>query len=258
MEIVIVGAGDIGFHLAKRLSFDKHNITIIESDCEKVKNANVNLDAKIVEGFGSSHKSLKDARTENADIFAALTNNDEVNLIACRIAKTMGAKTTVARVRNPEFKSKDFVLTPEELGCDFIIQPEKQAANRIVRLIRQSNATDIVDFADGKIQFIGIALDDNTPILNIPFKELGKTFTEPAMRVLAIRRKQFTLIPGGDDVLKSGDRIYIITESESMKEVLRIFGKSEKKNSSILLIGGGLIGEYIAKELEEEMNLKII
>ena len=173
MNIVIVGAGDIGFLLSKRLSAEKHNITIIESDPVKSQRAKEHIDAIVIEGNGSSLKTLREASLQNSDVFAALSNNDEVNIIACQIAKKMGVPMTIARVRNPELTSEDYILSKEELGADYIIQPEKQTAKAIVRLIKQSSATDVLDFEGGKIQLIGIKLDANTPVLHTPLKDLG-------------------------------------------------------------------------------------
>ncbi|MFH1050122.1 MAG: Trk system potassium transporter TrkA [bacterium] len=257
MEIVIIGAGDIGFHLCKRLTADKNNITIIESDAQKIAHANEYLDANVIEGSGCSKKILRKANIENADILAALTNNDEVNIIACQIAKKLNVPTTILRVRNPEYLNNNHYLSNKELGADYIIQPELQTANAIVQLIRQANATDIVEFENGKIQLSGIRLDSNAKILRTQLMDLGKKFGNPAFRILAIKRKQFTIIPKGEDVLVEGDQIYIICEKEYLPNALELFGKSNVKNENIMIIGGGLVGEFVAKELEDDINIKI-
>ena len=141
MEILILGAGDIGYQLGKRLSKEKYDITIIESDPAKAKRAGEQLDAIVVEGHAASHRILNNAGVASKDIVAAMTNDDEVNLLACMIAKKMGKATTIARVRNPELTEDDFALTHEELGVDHVIHPEQETANAIVRLIRQATAT---------------------------------------------------------------------------------------------------------------------
>jgi trk system potassium uptake protein len=258
MKILIIGAGDIGFHLCKRLSLDKHDITLIESDPLKVAQAHEQLDVHIVEGSGSSSKVLKKADIENAEILAALTNNDEVNVLACRIAKKLNIPTTILRVRNPEYLSDKYLLTKDELGADFIIQPELQTANAIVQLVRQANATDIVEFEDGKIQLVGIRLDSKSSILNTQLMDIGKKYGNPPLRILAIKRKQFTIIPKGEDILLNGDQIYIVCDKEYLPNALSFFGKSDVKIDNIMIIGGGLIGEFVAKQLEDEISIKII
>ncbi len=257
MEIIIIGAGDIGFHLCKRLSEDKNNITIIESDPQKFVYASEYLDANVIEGSGCSKKTLKKAKIENADILAALTNNDEVNIIACQTAKKLGVPTTILRVRNPEYLNNNHYLTSNELGADYIIQPELQTANAIVQLVRQANATDIVEFENGKIQLLGIKLDSQAKILRTQLMDFGKKFDNPPLRILAIKRKQFTIIPKGDDVLVEGDQIYIICEKSFLPNALEFFGKTNVKIENIMIIGGGLIGEFVAKQLEDEIDIKI-
>jgi trk system potassium uptake protein TrkA len=258
MEIVIIGAGDIGFHLCERLAFEKHNITIIEQDAKKVEHAREQLDAQIIEGSGISSKILARCNLDKTDIFAALTNNDEVNIIACKMAKKLGVNTTILRVRNHEYLSDNCILNNQELGADFIIQPELQTAKSIIRLIRQANATDVIEFEKGKIQFMGIKLDNNSTILHTPLKDLGRKYGNPPMRILAIKRKQFIIIPKGDDVLISGDQIYIICDKEYLPSALSYLGKDNVKIQNIMIIGGGLVAEFIARQLENEINIKIV
>lgn len=258
MNILIIGAGDIGFHLTKRLSFEKHNITVIESDPKKVSRAHDQLDARIIEGSGTSYNSLKEANLFNTDVFAALTNNDEVNLMACRIAKKAGVKTTVARVRNPEYGGENPILTTEEMGVDFLITPEKFTAKAIVRLIRQSSATDVIEFDEGRIKLFGIRLEANCPVIHTSLKDLAMGEAYPDMRIVAIKRRENTVVPRGDDILLKGDQIFIICDNETLPNALKYFGKADTKVERILIIGGGLVGQYIAQELEKDISCKII
>ena len=258
MNIIIIGAGDIGFHLTKRLTLERHNITVIENDPKKVKQAHENLDARIVEGSGTSFHSLKEANLYDADLFAALTNNDEVNLIACKIAKKAGVNTTIARVRNPEYASDSPILPMEELGVDFLVRPEKQTAGAIVKLIRQSSATDVIEFDEGKIRLFGIRLEENCPVLHTSLIDLARNEAYPQMRIVAIKRRENTLVPRGGDLLLKGDQIFIICDNENLPKALNFFGKADTKVERIMIIGGGLVGYYIASELEKEIKVKII
>lgn len=258
MEIIIIGSGDIGFQLTKRLSQEQHNITIIEPNPKKAQRAREQLDAIVLEENGSSYETLKKAGLHSTDILAALTNNDEVNLMACKMAKKVGVRTTIARVRSFEYQSPDFVLSLEDLGCDMIIQPEKATADSVVRLINQASATDIIEFDEGKIQFTGIRLDMNAKVLNTKLKDLGNIYGNPPMRIVALKRGQRTIIPRGDDVLKKGDQIFIICAPNFLEDALKYFGKTGQKTENIMIIGGGLVGGFIAQKLEKQINIKII
>ncbi len=258
LNVVIIGAGSIGFQLAKRLSRDNYNISLIESDPGRASYAKEHVDARVIEGFGSSQKTLLEADIENADILAALSNNDEVNLLSCAMAKAFGVPTTIARVRNPEYRSGEFALYGSDFWADYVIQPERQAANVIVRLIRQANATDVIEFEDGKFQLIGLRLGQNAKVLNTPLIELAGKLSSLNLRIVAIKRGQFTVIPRGQDILIKGDQIFIISSKDDIPEALEFFGKSDKKLENIMIIGGGQIGRFIAKDLEKDINVKIL
>ena len=162
MRILIVGAGDIGFQLSKRLSQDGYDITMVEVDAKRIRRVSDQLDVMLVEGSGTSYRVLKQADVEHADVLAAMTTSDEVNILACRLAKKAGVAITMARVRNPEFTDPDFVLSPQEMGVDVVIHPEKETADAVVRLIRQSSANYAIEFAEGKVQIVGVRLDDHS------------------------------------------------------------------------------------------------
>ena len=258
MNITIIGAGDIGFHLAKRLATDRHDITVVERDAHRVKRAAEQLDAIVVEGHGSSHRILEEARIQDSDILAAMTNNDEVNILACQIAKKTGVDVCIARVRNPEYTMPDYILSEEDLGVDLVIHPEKETAESVVRLIRQSVATDVIDFAEGKAQLLGLRLEQSSPILQTPLKELTNQYQHVSQRIVAISRKGRTLIPGGEDILKAGDQLYIICDPNSIPEIMEITGKTETQIEDVMILGGGLVGQFIASQLGKDINTKVV
>lgn len=258
MNITIVGAGTIGLQLCNKLAYDKSNITIIEIQPERAAVARESVDAIVIEGSASSISTLKKANIQNSDIFIALTNNDELNIFSCQLAKKLNVKNTIARVRNQDFLKKDYLLSKEELGVDLIIHPEIETAKAIIRLIRQSSSTDSIEFDDGKIQFTGIRLDKNTPILRTPLMELGKKLGNPALRIVAIKRGQYTIIPSGTDMLFKGDQVFFTCDPNYMTEALQYFGKKDVKISDIMIIGGGQIGGYLSRTLEKELDIKVI
>jgi trk system potassium uptake protein TrkA len=258
MNILIIGAGEVGLQLTKRLAAEKNNITILEKDPEKAHRAEELLDALVVTGSGSSFADLKKANIEQAEVVAALSNVDEVNLLACRFAQKLNIPRKIARVRNPEYVESDFLLSRQELGVDLMIHPEKETADAIIRLIKQSSATDIVEFAGGNIQLMGIRLEVNSPIVQKSLQDIWKEYGNLEARIVAINRKERTIIPRGDDLLQTGDQIFIVCEKKLIPEIAKITGKENVNIQNIMILGGGLIGKYVAQELEDQIAIKII
>ncbi len=258
MNILIIGAGDIGFQLAKRLSTEKHDIVMIELDPQKVMRASEQLDAFVIEGSGASYGVLQQANLNKIEIVAAMTDHDEVNLMACRLAKKAGVPTTIARVRNSEFTKPDFILTPQELGTDLIIHPEKETAEAVVQLIHQACATYAVELEQGKIQVLGVVLEKNSPLLNIPLADLGRRYGHPLLRIVAIDRNHKTLIPRGHDQLVSGDQVFVVCDHDYTSKFIALTGKKDTRVRNVMILGGGLIGRFIATNLAKEANVKII
>ena len=258
MNIIILGAGEIGFQLAKRLTQDKHNITIIDRDHACAVRIGEQLDAFVVEGHAASVRILKEAHVGKADIVAAMTNEDEVNLMACRLAKRLGAGTTIARVRNPEPAEPDYPLAKEEMGVDLLIHPEKETAEAVVRLIRRSSATDVIEFEGGKIQLLGIRIEEDSPVLRIPLKDLDDRMGNPPVRIVAINRRETTIIPRGDDLLVPRDQIFVISDPDYLSQYLEHIGKHDARIDRVMILGGGLIGQFIARAFGNELEVKII
>ena len=258
MHILIIGAGDIGFQLAKRLSQEKHDITMIEADPQKVQRASEQLDAIVLGGNGASYRMLKTANLEKMEIVAAMTDSDEANLMACRLAKRSGVRTTIARVRHPQFTQQDFILSPEDLGTDLILHPEREAADAVVHLIRKSVATYAVEFEGGRIELLGLRLTQDSPYLNIPLKLLGQETDNLHLRIVAINRNYHTVIPKGHDALAAGDQVFIVCDHDYSSRVIELAGKKPAQLKNVMILGGGLIGQFIASRLEKEANVKII
>jgi trk system potassium uptake protein TrkA len=258
MEILILGAGDIGFQLGKRLSREKYDITMIENDPPKVKRASEQLDAIVVEGHAASPRILTAAGIASKDIVAAMTNDDEVNLLACMIAKKMSKATTIARVRNPELTEADFALSHAEMGVDYVIHPEQETANAIVRLIRQATATDLIELEDGKIQIVGVRVEMGSTLLRKPLYKLAEEFGDPPMRVVAINRNQRTLIPRGDNELIPGDHVFAICAPDYIEKFIELTGKKDLLIQDMLILGGGLVGQFVARNLSDKINVKVV
>ena len=258
MHILVIGAGAIGFQLSKQLSQDGHDITQIDTDPSRVKRVSEQLDIIVAEGNGTSLQDLRGLGIEKVDLVAAMTTNDEVNLLACRMAKKLGVQSAIARIRNPEFAAPDFIFSPQELGVDQFIHPEKETADAIVRLIRQSSATDLVEFAEGKLVLLGMRLDHQSSLLHAPLTELGRQLADIPMRIVAIQRKQQTLIPRGNTTLLPEDRIFVISDPDFIPSVVSLTGLADHHIEDIAILGGGLIGQFVAQELSSEMRVRLI
>lgn len=258
MHIIIIGAGDIGYNLAKILSYEQHDIIIIENKNENYQRAVEGLDVQMIQGSGSSYRTLLSAGIRTADMLIAVSNSDEVNMLSAIMAKQYGVKHTIARVSNPEFLDDESPISQEKANIDLLIHPESVAAHTAVRLLKQSAATDFIEFEDGKIILIGIQLDESSPILNQKLSVLAKKFENIPFRTVAIQRNETTKIPDGEDLFKVNDRIFIIVPKEFVKEVIQSTGKENVDIENIMILGGGQTGYLIAKELENDFNIKII
>jgi trk system potassium uptake protein TrkA len=258
MQILILGAGDIGFQLGKRLSQDKYDITLIESDPPKFKRASGQLDAIVIDGHAASLAVLEKAGVADMDVVAAMTNNDEVNLLACMISKKLSKAATIARVRNPELMEENFALSHEEMGVDHVIHPEKETADAIVRLVRQSSATNVIELEEGKIQIVGVRIEMSSPLIRKPLYRLSDDFGDPPMRVVAINRNQRTLIPRGDNELTPGDHIFVVCAPHYIPQFIELSGKQDIVIQDMMILGGGLVGQFVAKNLSGNINIKIV
>ena len=259
MRIVILGAGDVGFQLAKRLTREQHDITLVDPDPAKVRRASEQLDVMAVEGTGSSLRVLRQAGIAEATVLAAVTNDDEVNLMACRLAKTVGVEVTIARVGNPEFTQPDFVLSPAELGVDHLIQPEREAAGAIVRLLQESSATHVIDLENGRIELIGLILEENSPLIGTPLSDLGRRYGNPPVQLVAVDRNHVTIIPKGTDTLRAGDHVFAICDPSYATTLFGLAGKVKKpRMNNIMIMGGGRVARFVAEAMADVARFKIV
>ncbi|MCH8954614.1 Trk system potassium transporter TrkA [candidate division KSB1 bacterium] len=257
MRIIIIGGGEVGFHLAKIFSKEGHQIVMIEPDREKISRVEESLDIMAVQGSGSSVETLVEAGIKDAKLVIAVSAIDEVNIIACMLAEKFGVPQKIARVRNQEFTNPNAVLTPKQLGIDMIINPELETAHEIFWLIRRSAATDVIEFANGSIQLVGLRLDSKAKIISRQFKEVSLSLPELTFRTVAIFRNGRTIIPTGEDYFISGDQIFVVSKTESVPDLLELCGKTDDRIENIMILGGGKVGRLLAKELEKDKNMNI-
>jgi trk system potassium uptake protein TrkA len=257
MRILIVGAGDVGFQLSRRLCRERHDLTIVEQDARQAVRAREQLDAFVIEGNAASYETLRDAGLERMDIVAAMTDNDDANVMVCRMAKKAGSAMTIARVRNPEFTADNFIFSMAELGVDHIIHPEKEAADAIIRLLHESSASYAVELENGRIQFLGLYLDRKSALLNKPLSQLSRVYGNPPLRIVAISRNHRTIVPTGNDQLLAGDQVFVVCDPTYVNDFKAHAGKTDVPINNVMILGGGLIGQFVAAGIATEANVKI-
>ncbi|MCO6486089.1 MAG: Trk system potassium transporter TrkA [Saprospiraceae bacterium] len=258
MKIVIAGAGDIGFHLAKLLSFEQKNIVLIDINAEVLEYAQSHLDVQVIRGDSGSVGVLKEAGAEDADLFLAVTTSEKTNLVTAILAKKMGARQTIARVSNIEYLDAANRELFQELGIDSLISPRALAAQEIERLVKQRSLTDHFEFEEGKISLFGITLEHHSPAVNRTIDEITAHHPGIRFKPIAILRGHQTIIPRGGTVLLRNDHLYFITSRHQIKEVLSLFGKEIQPARRIMIVGGTDVGIRTAELLEKDYHVTIV
>lgn len=258
MKIVIAGAGDIGFHLAELLSFEKQDIVLIDTNQEVLDYAATHLDVMTLRGDASSIDVLGQADVGRARLVLAVTTSEKTNLVTAILAKKMGARQTIARVSNQEYLETSQRETFKELGVDSLISPILLAGEEIQRLIRECSFTDHFAFEEGKINLIGVTLDDYSPLVNQQLFDIGQQDTEVNLRPIAILRGHRTIIPRGKTILRRGDHVYFITKRNNMEKLTNLVGKQKFNVRNVMILGGTALGMATAMQLEKEYNVTVI
>ncbi|MFT5833821.1 MAG: trk system potassium uptake protein TrkA [Cognaticolwellia sp.] len=258
MKIIIAGAGDIGFHLAKLLSHEKHAITLIDQKQETLDNANSQLDVFTIKGDSSSLDILQQAGAEECKLFLAVTTSEKNNLMSAILAKKMGAKQTIARVNSDEYLCAEYREMFKDLGIDKLISPQKLAAIEIQRLVKENELTDVFHFENGQISAIGITVDDDSKLVNLSLQEIGKQYEKYSLRVVAILRGDHTIIPRGSTTIKRGDHVYILTNHANISYIASILGKARQEIKNIMILGGKKLGYITTKILQDDYNLTVV
>ena len=257
MNIIICGAGRVGFTIAKLLSEQGHSITVIDQSSEDIQKINDSLDVKAIVGKGTYPSNLEKANASDADMIIAVTRNDEINMLICQIAYSIfNIQKKIARIRSQDYLNPKFtrVYNKENLPIDVIISPEIEIAKSIQRKLEAPGALDSVPFCDNKIRLLEILIKDNCQLIDYKLNELTQKHPQLDANIIAIVRNDKTFIPKKTDQIKCDDKIYVIINSSQMAETLNAFGHEEKISKKILIIGGGNIGFNLAKNLEESLD----
>ena len=257
MNIIIIGAGKFGRHLALHLCQEKHDVIVVDKNPEKVENLIKELDVQVICGNGANYEILENAECNKADVLIAATSQDEVNILSCLFAKKIGAKETIARVRNPEYAKQSSVIL-DELGIGLLVNPELDTAEDISRMLRFPSASTVETFANGKVDLVQIKLTEKSPLINNTLFEIHDKY-KLTILVCAVQRGENVYIPNGNFVLKEMDNVYIAADDKQIKKLFSVLNLLKEQSKTIMIIGGGKISYYLAKALiDHGLYVKII
>lgn len=258
MKIIIIGTGKVGFSLAEQLLNEKHDITIVDTQDSALHRATDALDIMSVKGNGVSTDTLREAGAEDADLLVAATNSDEVNMVCCLTAKHLGAKYTIARIRNPEYNLGLHELK-KNMGINMVINPENATAVEISRLLRFPSAANIETFCRGRVELMGFRLQEGDFLVNQPLHALSAQVKQLSLLVCAVDRDGEVTIPNGSFVPQVGDKLYLIGRPTSLDQFFRLLGRYSPKVKTVFIVGGGKISVYLTAILEKmKMRVKIV
>ena len=258
MDIIIAGDGEVGFHLAKMLTGENHNITIVDPHQELLKMIETHTDLMTITGDSTSISVLEQANVRKADLLISVVHDEKVNLVTCILGSKLGAKRTIARINNTEYLTAENRALMRSLGIEAMVCPERIASKELVKLLYQTAATEIFDFSEGRLSLFLIKLDEKARVLNKTLNQIAKEHPKLNFRAVAIHRDNKTIIPKGNDEFKLNDLAYVITRPDGIDALLKLGGKQKQEIKNVMIIGGGRIGRKTARRLERDMNVKLI
>ena len=259
MKIVIAGAGEMGSHLAKMLSGNGHDITVIDSDQKRLAEVTSLADIITVEGDPTTFAVLRRAAVRRCDLFIAVNHEENDNLVSAILAKKLGAKKSIARIDNNEYLEPNNKEHFIDIGIDYLFYPEKIAAGEVINLLGHTSTTEYVDFSSGKLSLAVFRLEPTSPLIGCQPSGFDENPDEtPAYRTVAITRDGQTIIPNRDERFVEGDRLYVIVRQDAVETVMELSGRSNFEVKNLMILGGSRIGIRIATKLQEAMNIKLI
>ncbi|MFP4087875.1 MAG: Trk system potassium transporter TrkA [Desulfobacteraceae bacterium] len=258
MKTIIVGAGEVGFHIAQKLSEENQDVVLIDMDPQQIKRVAEHLDIQAFLGSGTSPRILRDAGIPDADMLVAATDSDEINLIACLLAKNLNPYLIkVARVRNQEYLQESQLFWPDMLGIDHIINPLSEMVNRIRSLMEVPGASEVVEFVDGRVKLIGFTVEKGSPFVGRKLLSLDRE--EKKILIGAIVRENQVLIPRGEDIILEGDLVYVVVQNSRLQQTMQFFNIKSEALRRVCIVGAGQTGASLAKALDRtKISVKII
>ncbi|MDE5944270.1 MAG: Trk system potassium transporter TrkA [Rikenella sp.] len=258
MKILIAGAGEVGSHLVKMLGNEYHDITIIDDDEKRLDELTSVSDVLTIEGDVTSFEILTKSEVQRCDLFMAVGPEENTNILSAVLAKQLGARKTIARIDNDEYLRPNNKEVFINMGIDYLFYPEKVAAQEVITLLGHSSTSEYVDFSGGKLSLVVFRLDASSPLVGRTLIEVTRDRENLEYRTVAISRSGKTIIPRGEDLFEEGDMVYVISGRGSIKEVMGLSGKPNIEVRNLMILGGSRIGWRIAKELQHEIDIKLV
>jgi trk system potassium uptake protein TrkA len=258
MNIIIAGDGEVGFYLAEALVDSNHNITIVDPHEELLKMVDSHTDLLTIVGESNSVAVLKKANVAKADLVISVLHSEPINILTAILAKKLGAKYTIARVNTLQNLTEENQKIYNELGIDILLSPEDIAGHEVVKLLQQPAAIEIFELSAGKLLMILIRIDPDATVVHKSLNDIALKHKNLNFRAVAIHRGDNTFIPDGNSVFLPNDFVYVITKPEGLDNLLKMGGKQDVEINNIMVVGGGRVGKVISKQLEQDLNIKLI
>jgi trk system potassium uptake protein TrkA len=264
MKVIICGAGQVGFSIARYLAQEGNDVTVIDQSAELTRKIADTLDVKTVTGPASHPAILEMAGANDAELLIAVTQADEVNMVACQVGHSLFNITTkIARIRQQGYLDSQWadLYTRDNVPIDVVISPEREIARAIARRLEVPGTFDMISLVDDKVKLVGVRIFENCPIIKTPLRQLTQLFPDLNVVVIGIVRGDKSFIPEADDQMEAGDEVYFVVDAEHLKRSLSAFGHEEVEARRIVVFGGGNIGEFLVRQIEQEhrnVNLKIV
>lgn len=258
MNIVIAGAGDMGYHLAEQLSYDNKDITLIDTDREVLDYVASKLDVLTVQGDATSFEILKRANVNRASMVLAVTTSEKTNIVTAVLAKQLGAKRVMARVRNHSYMDSENLPYFQNLGIDNLISPTMLCSKHIFNMIENSSFTEVFDFEGGKLNIVGITLDQSNPLVNQRIMDTKSNPIFEDIRIIAILRDQKTIIPRGSTIIRNNDHVFFISNKKNTQMILEVLGQEKHTIKNVMIIGGDDMALTTALKLEDHFRVTLI
>ncbi len=254
MRLIIIGAGEVGYHIANRLSREQHDVVVVDHSPHLIEQIQEDLDVMAYQGHGAHPLTLEHAGISQADMLIAVTSSDEVNLVACLLARQYGVPKRIARINNPDFRDSPLVDAGKFLGIDLLINPSQAVAEEVRNLIRAPAAEEAAYFLEGRARLLRFRVQDDAPIVHQNLRDFAANFSDgvPPFLIVAIQRGRTTLIPTGATVVEPDDRLFVVGKSEAIQDNLRWLGIVPLPIRKVFLIGGGRVGLNVAQMLEQD------
>ena len=258
MNIVIAGAGDMGYHLAEQLSYDNKDITLIDTDREVLDYVASKLDVLTVQGDATSFEVLERANVNQASMVLAVTTSEKTNIVTAVLAKQLGAKRVMSRVRNHSYLSEKNIKYFENLGIDNLISPTMLCSREIFNMIENSSFTEVFDFGGGKLNIVGITLDQSNPLVNQRIMDTKSNPIFEDIRIIAILRDQKTIIPRGSTIIRNNDHVFFISNKKNTESILELLGQKKIEVKNVMIIGGDDMALTTALRLEDKFRVTLV